>query len=301
LSKSYEYVIAIEQCGGISQAADFLNIAQPTLSRYLKKLETELGIELFDRSTIPIRATKAGKQYIETGMVILNLEHQLKKQINEIKIDKNTVIRVGISPTRAPYIMPLIVGNYQKQHHEGSIVIEERKSAELNKMLMQGDLDLIISWLDEETKNFSYVNFSEEHILLAVPVTQEYDKLSALDILMKKPLISAGKGQAMWNITQEITKSLGVNMPEIECQSIETALAFVKKGLGATLVPSYISDYSTREKEHEVSFMPLSAKQYPEWENAYKRKICIFYRKEQFLSSAEQNFIACALKVKSFH
>lgn len=294
--KSYEYIIAIAQNEGISQAAEVLNIAQPTLSRYLRKLEMELGVELFDRSTIPIRLTQAGIRYVETGKNIIRLEHQLNKQIQEIKQERNTVIRIGVSPTRAPYIMPAIVENYKRQNYKGSIVIEERKSSELNKLLIKGDIDLMISWLDEETQNFSYVNFSEESILLAIPKTEQYKNLSVYDILSNMPLITAGKGQAMWHITQEITQSIGVNMPEIECQSIETALAFVKQGLGATLVPSYISDYSF--KEDKVRFLSLSTEQYPMWESNYKRKICVFYRKEQFLSQAEQNFIKCALEVR---
>lgn len=296
--KSYEYVIAIAQYGGISQAAEALNIAQPTLSRYLKKLEAELGIELFDRSTIPIRTTQAGSRYIETGMSILNLEHQLQKQMQEMRMDKNTVVRIGISPTRSPYMMPSIVEVYKQQNPEGCIVIEEKKSSELNKMLTQGDLDLMISWLDKDTENFARVDLFEERILLAVPATEQYNDLSVLDILMTKPLISTGKGQAMWCITQEITEAIGAQMPEIECQSIETALAFVKQGLGATLIPSYISDYGTKEHNQKVRFLSLAVEQYPKWETAYKRKICLFYRKEQFLSQAEQNFIACAAEVK---
>lgn len=298
MMKSYEYVIAIAQHGGISQAAEALDIAQPTLSRYLKKLETELGIELFDRSTIPIRMTQAGSRYIETGMRILSLERQLQKQMQEIKMDKNTVVRIGISPTRSPYMMPDIVAAYKQLNPEGCVVIEEKKSSELNKLLTQGDLDLMISWLDEETEAFAYVDLFEEHILLAVPNIEQYAELSALDVLMTMPLISAGKGQAMWHITQEITETIGVHMPEVECQSIETALAFVKRGLGATLVPSYIAQFGTKEQNQKVRFLALPVEQYPKWATAYKRRICLFYRKEQFLSQAEQDFIACAREVK---
>ena len=63
--KSYEYVIAIVEQGGISQAAEALHIAQPALSRYLKKLEADLETDLFDRSVIPIRLTEAGRLYVE--------------------------------------------------------------------------------------------------------------------------------------------------------------------------------------------------------------------------------------------
>ena len=294
--KSYEYVIAVAQHGGISQAAEALNIAQPALSRYIRKLESDLGIELFDRSTIPIRMTQAGSRYVETGMRMLSLERQLHKQVQELKRDKNTLVRIGISPTRSPYMMPSIVEAYSRRNPKGCVVIEEKTSAELNKLLAQGDLDLMISFMDENTETFDRTELFEENILLAVPTQTPQE--DALEAFLTLPLITAGKGQAMWHITQEITETLGIHMPKIECQSIETALAFVKRGLGATLVPSYIAHFGTQEQNRAVRFLELPVQRYPQWKTAYKRKICLFYRKEQFLSQAEQDFIACALEVK---
>lgn len=296
--KSYEYMIAIAQHGGFSQAAEALQIAQPTLSRYIKKLEADLGIELFDRSTIPIRLTLAGRRYIETGVRVLSLERQLQKQMQDLKLEKNTVVRIGISPTRSPYMMPAIVAAYKQKNPSGSVVIEERVSSELNRQLAQGELDLMISWLDEDTEEFSHVHLFDENILLAVPNTEQYADISALDVLLTMPLISTGRGQAMWHITQEITEAIGANKPEIECQSIETALAFAKRGLGATLVPSYIARFGTKEQNREIRFLELPVEKYPKWATAYRRRICLFYRKEQFLSQAEQGFIACAVEVK---
>ena len=56
--KKYEYLIAVKDNGGISGAAEKLGISQPTFSKYVKKIESELGIELIDRSTLPVRLTR---------------------------------------------------------------------------------------------------------------------------------------------------------------------------------------------------------------------------------------------------
>ena len=55
--KQFKCVIEIQKHASISKAAKALNIAQSTLSKYLSKLEEELGLELFDRTTIPIKLT----------------------------------------------------------------------------------------------------------------------------------------------------------------------------------------------------------------------------------------------------
>ena len=65
--KKYEYVIAVASYGGISGAAEKLGISQPTFSKYLKKIEGELGVELFDRSSLPIKLTRAGEYFVEAG------------------------------------------------------------------------------------------------------------------------------------------------------------------------------------------------------------------------------------------
>ena len=291
--KSYEYVIAIAQKGGISQAADALSLAQPTLSKYIKKLEEELGVELFDRSTIPLRLTEAGACYVEAGRRLIDMEHQLQKQLQEIKLSKSTRIRVGISPSRSPYLMPFIIDAYRKVNPDAKIIIKERNIAELNQMLSRGDLDLIISLLDEESLAFERIELFEEDLTVALPQACCRDGMTALDALQSMTLISVGRGLTLWQTMNEILHTIGVREPDIECQSIESALSLVRRGIGATILPSYVYQYGSGEQNESIRFLPLPTEQYPQWEKAYRRQVCLFYRKEQFLTEAERQFIAC--------
>lgn len=295
--KSYEYVIAIVEQGGVSQAAEALHIAQPALSRYLKKLETELETDLFDRSVIPIRLTEAGRLYVEAGREILAAQHQLSKQLEELRSGRNALVRIGISPTRSPYLMPALIQAYRSVHPSGRVVIEEHNSAELHRLLAQGDLDVMISWLDADTAEFACVPLFDEDIWLAVPKSWQYRAEDVLTVMRERQMISVGKGLALWHLTQKLIQSIGADFPAIECQSIETALSFVKCGIGATLVPSYIVQFSSAEQNRELQFMPLPTEQFPD-SAAYRRQICLFYRREQRLTKAEQAFIACAREVK---
>ena len=291
--KKYEYVIAIARKGGISQAADSLHIAQPTLSKYVKKIEEEIGVELFDRSTIPLRLTEAGECFVEAGRHLIDMERQLQKQLQEIKMNKSSTIRLGISPSRAPYLMPSIINTYRKINPGAKIVIKERNTTELNKMLSRGDLDLIISLLDEESQSFERIELFDEDLMIALPQSLYQKEQTAFDILMSNTLITVGKGLTLWQTMNEILETLGACEPEIECQSIESALSLVKKGIGATIVPSYVSQYGTGEQNENIRFLRLPVDKYPKWENAYRRKVCLFYRREQFLTQAERQFITC--------
>lgn len=286
--KKYEYVIAVKQYGGISQAAEKLGISQPTFSKFIKKIETELGIELFDRSTLPIKLTNAGEHFIIAGKKMLDIDRQLEKQLNELKTAVGSLIRVGISPSRSQYTIPNILSSFKKKNNSAKIIIEEKTTNELCKRLSEGDLDLIISILDESTENFERIELFNEQILLAIP-SKDYQPNRDFNYYIKKlNLISVGKGQAMWQILNTLLDEINVSAPNIECQSIESALSLVKKGLGATIVPSYI----TRNNDDNIKFVSLNKNS----QEKYQRKICIFYRKEQFLTQSEKDFIDCIIE-----
>ena len=59
---NYEYFVAIVDEGSLTKAAEHLYVSQPSLSQYLKRLEANLGVELFDRSASPLRLTYTGEQ-----------------------------------------------------------------------------------------------------------------------------------------------------------------------------------------------------------------------------------------------
>ena len=102
--RRFEYVVAIAETGSFSRAADRLNITQPTLSKFVQKLERDIGAELFDRSTIPVKLTKAGELFLNVGRRILDQDRQLRKRLRDIGYQQELELRVGISPSRAPYL-----------------------------------------------------------------------------------------------------------------------------------------------------------------------------------------------------
>ncbi len=286
--KQYEYVLAIAEKGGITHAAEDLRITQPTLSRYLHKLEEKLGILLFDRSTIPIRLTEAGERYIVAGRRMIDIERQLQKQIRELKQVKEISIRIGISPSRAPYLLPGVLLEFQKDN-SSRVILEEHGINELNNMLLRGDLDLIFSHLDEATKNFTCMELFNEVMMLAIPEDSPSDSITAYFHTI--PVISLPKTTRTGGLLHDILECFGVQEPSIHCSSIESALAMVKAGLGITIVPSYIAEFGNDDglrfelipKEMVIDMKPS--------------QFCLFYRRNQFLTDAEVTFISCASRV----
>lgn len=293
--RQFEIVIEIANRGSISKAADALKLTQPTLSKYVQKIEKSLGVELFDRTTIPIRLTEAGEKYIHAGKRMLDTNYQMEKELDELRMNKESAIKIGISPSRAPYILPDIVEEYRKNNESVKIVIKERTTNQLNAELLRGELDVIINLSSESTKLFEKESLFKESIYIAVPSSMK--DMNAMDILQNAAFINIGSGQRMWKLLNIILNDVGGMHPKIECQSIESALSFVKKGLGAMLVPSYIEEHYRNEQQSAVAFKELPAQCYQGNETAFVREVCLFYRKEQFLSQEEKKFIETCKRV----
>jgi len=258
----------------------------------------DIGIELFDRSTIPIRLTSAGELYVSAGKKMIDYDHQLQKQLQEMKSNNDLEIKVGISPSRAPYLLPSILAKYLAVENMVKVIVQEGTVAELKERLITGDLDLIISLADEGTVSFESVELFDETILFAVP--RALDSHSSLDEkLLTLPHISVGKGQYMWHVMETVLHAIGGKEPCIECQSIESAMALVRQGIGTMFVPSYIRDFGSVEQNKGVHFYKLPRDHYPGLKPMAKRKVSLFYRREQFLTQAEKSFISCAKEVAS--
>lgn len=294
--RQYEVVLEIARWGSVSKAAEALNVAQPTISKLLQKLESELGVELFDRTSVPISPTEAGARYIEAGRKILDADHQFEKELVEIKSNRDRKVTIGISPSRARYMLPGLITGFAKRSPETKIVIRERTTDQLNAELARGDLDLIINLSGENTGLFTKVRLFQENTLLAVP--SEYYSLSPEEIIKTRPMIAISSWQLMGKAVHAIMDDIGGKTPAVECQTFESALALTQQGLGATLVPSYMAGFEKASETANVRFLRLPEKIRKKYAALLEREVCLFYRKDQFLTSSEKEFIDVCRNIK---
>ena len=302
--KTFQYILSIAETGSITDAADALEIAQSALSRYILKTEKDLGVELFDRTTLPITLTDTGKLYVEAGKKMLDIRHQLEKSIDEYKINKNQELRIGLGPSRAPDLIPLILSEFFKHNPQVTVHIDEYRTAELAARLSDGREDLIITFLNQETSAFGMEKLFRETVELAVPkrfkeeIEAKMHKgkidLNEIDV----PFISLHEGQQLRNALNILTDEKAT--PVCDCDYLESAMSLARHGLGVTLAPSYWRLYA---QDKSLFFYPVSIptdlnpEKLKQLLKIINREIGVFYRKEQFLSDTEKAFIKAANKI----
>jgi LysR family hydrogen peroxide-inducible transcriptional activator len=136
-----EYVIAVDNFRHFAKAAEVCHVTQPTLSMMIQKLEEELDVKVFDRSKHPVEPTLIGKQVIEQARI--SLRHF--KQIKEIVENEQNVVtgsfKLGIIPTIASYLVPILLHKHNLDYREIDLVLKESTTGNIVRDLLNGTLD----------------------------------------------------------------------------------------------------------------------------------------------------------------
>ena len=170
-SKQIQYVLTLAYEGSFSRAADALNISQPSLSQYIKKIEKEIGLELFDRTNGNVRLTDAGRVYIEAGKQIMDLEHRMELSFSDLSANKTGSLIVGAAPYRAASMLPEIARRFQAIHPGMHLKVQEGTTAELAEGMEHGEYDLCLTLLPLDGRIFEWEKVTEEELILAVPAS----------------------------------------------------------------------------------------------------------------------------------
>ena len=135
------YIIAIDRFRHFARAAEHCRVTQPTLSTMLNRLESELGVKLFDRSRSPVMPTETGKRIIAQARRILEEVDHLHRLAGEMSDQVEGELRLGVIPTVAPYLLPLFLQDMLDDYPKLKITINELTTSEIVVQLKSNMID----------------------------------------------------------------------------------------------------------------------------------------------------------------
>ena len=135
------YVVALDEHRHFSRAAEACGVTQPTLSTQLGKLESELGVEIFDRTRRPVEPTDLGSRIVAQARQVLREAGRLREVVREARGVVVGELRVGILPTLAPYLLPRFVSDLSARHPGISLAVEELMTEQILERLEGDRLD----------------------------------------------------------------------------------------------------------------------------------------------------------------
>lgn len=313
--QEYEYVYQVYKEKSFSRAAKNLFISQPALSATIKKIETRLGVQLFERTTTSVTLTEAGEAYIDTAKKIMELESDLAVYLEDLSnLNTGRLVLAGTA-FFCSYVIPPVVSAYQKKYPGVTLEMTESDSLLLYDMAGDNDLDLIVDAGHYDTEKFDGQTLFTEHILLAVPekmVTTEYQKklaLTAEDVrkgrflkeetpgisvgeFMDCPFILLKKEHDLFHKAMAVCEESGIQ-PEslLHLNQLMTAYSLVCQGMGVT----FVSDTLVRQSRMraDVVYFKLDVRD-PE---LTRREVFVAWRRNRHVTRTMNSFVQTAQKI----
>jgi len=240
------YIVAVAREHHFGHAAQSCFVSQPTLSAAVKKLEQELGVEIFERSRQDITLTPVGELVVEQAQRVLE-EAEKVKQISQLGKDQlRGSLRIGAIYTIGPYLFPYIIPEMHKNAPNMPLVIEENFTARLREKLKSGQLDAIIIALPFDELGVVTLPLYDEPFVAVLPSSHPLTQKDSLRIreLASENLLLLGEGHCFRDqVLEACPECKGANITDdvfnqtIEGSSIETIRHMVVSGIGITVLP----------------------------------------------------------------
>jgi LysR family hydrogen peroxide-inducible transcriptional activator len=241
------YVCAIAETGNFSRAAERCQVAQPSLSQQVLKLEEDLGAKLFDRLGRSVRLTEVGRAFIPHARAILDEMDMARASVSDKNADFRGSIAVGVIPTVTPYLIPSYTAAFARKYPDAKLRIVEETTSVLVDGLRNSSIDVAILALPLRHKDLELFPIRTER-LFAVMRT-DHPRASAQSLALKdlrgESFVMLRDGHCFRDLSIATCTRARIT-PNIAFESgqFSSLLGMVAAGVGVSLVPEMAIDRS---------------------------------------------------------
>ena len=236
------YLIALDKERHFGRAARRAFVSQPTLSVAVKKLESELGVTVFERSRGEARVTPIGRRIIEQAYRVLGEVSSLEAVAEQGRDELKGPLRLGVIYTVGPYLLPHLIPRLREATPDMPLVIEENFTGTLTQQLRNNELDAVIVAMPYDVPGLSTWALYDESFVVVMPQNHPWtarDEIDAND-LAGEDLLLLGPGHCFRDQVLDICAECRDAERDRQTQaglSLETIRPIVARGPGITVLP----------------------------------------------------------------
>ena len=246
------YFVTVVEEQSITKAAEKLCMAQPPLSRQIQNLEEELGIQLFERGSRPVRTTEAGQFFYQHAVQILTHTAQATSMAKRIS-SVNKIVRIGYVSSLLYALLPQIIYLFRQNNPDIEVELIECGTKDQIEALKLGKIDLGFGRLPISDPAIKRIVLREEKLKLAVHknhhLAEQIEQGVYLSKITNELIFSypATQKPNFSTLIQSIFTELGlVPKDMIEVREIHMALGLVAAGEGICIIPESACDIGMR-------------------------------------------------------
>lgn len=236
------YIVLLAEEQHFGRTAERCHVSQPTLSVAVKRLEEELGVELFERTKTGVKPTVMGKQIVNQAKALLAGADNIKTLAAAGRDQLGSPLALGTIFTMGPYLLPQLIPHLQKQAPAMPLLVQEDYTENLRKKLRDCVLDVILVSLPFNESDVVTQELFEEPLVLVMPVGHPLAlkaEITLGDIPWQHLLLMA-PGHCLREQILALCPGLvglGAGQPHAEANSLETLRYMVAAGLGLSILP----------------------------------------------------------------
>lgn len=242
-----KYIVAVARERHFGRAAEACFVSQPTLSVAIKKLEEELGVQIFERGGSEIGITPIGTRVVEQAQRVLEEAHGVKEVAQQGKDPLSGPLKIGVIYTIGPYLLPALVRQVINDAPRMPLILQENYTVKLLESLRQGEIDAAI--LADPFADTGLVTQAlyDEPFIIAMPRGHRWaaHRAVASTALKSETMLLLGTGHCFRDHVLEVCPELsrysqasaGIQKT-FEGSSLETIRHMVASGIGITVLPT---------------------------------------------------------------
>lgn len=237
--RQLQYLVALADTGNFGAAAAQVHVTQPTLSQQIKELESRLKVTLVERGR-PFRLTPAGREIVERGRRVLAEVGEIRRAAERSRTGLAGTIRLGVSPTLGPYLMPTAIVRLHRDHPSLRLYIREGIPDDQLTELRRGEIDMLLAPLPFNSTELEVAPLFDEPLhlvgapdnpLLASGPQHRGDLAGA-------PVLSLDRRHHFHRQAEAICADLGAELlRDYEGTSLDSLRQMAGSGLGLAILP----------------------------------------------------------------
>ena len=279
--RQLEYFQMASRLRNITRAAERLRVSQPNITVAIKKLEAELGIQLFDRSQKQLSLTPEGAVFLNRVELALRNIQDAVLEVNDYKQLQKGTIKIGIPPMMGAYLFPRIFSSFQRRYSHLDIFMHEEGSMSIREQLERDELDFGIIIISGASNHLQLLPMAKSQVVCCVPESSPLANKNSISLedIAEENIIMLKEGSFLRQTLMTKMKNASIE-PNIvlESNQVVTLRGLVASGVGIAFLLDMVV-----EDEPGVKAIPLAEPMFVD--------VGLAWKKDRYISRAAKSFI----------
>lgn len=258
--KQLQYLLALDETRHFGQAAERCGISQPSLSVQISNLEALLRIKLIGRDRGAVIPTAAGRDVVRQAREIVQATQRLTEASQHQNAGLSVTIRLGVSSTLGPYLLPAAVRLLRQDHPDLKLYIREAIPNLLLEDFARGEHDFILTQIPVAGRDYDVARLFREPLLLTVPADHPLAarKTVTETDLTGLSMMSLGSGYVLHEKVRLLCENHGaVLQTDYTGTSLDALRAMTALGMGCCLLPALYVMSEISPKSEPIQSLPF--------------------------------------------